>query len=223
MNDPEQNLQNIIASDRYESNNIDEAIKIYKYLIDLGNTDAMISLGNIYCDRINNNHDYTEKYRVTKLFNKLFGGYNVRSDKSPQTHFHVFEQYGKINVDEAIKLYKMAANKKNAHAIYILGYLYKDGRCIDQDYNLAAKYYGQLCDCENEILSRYFDLKQYDVMWTKNLHKYWPNKQFIGKQIIVLFLISKCRFRYQNLGWMVKGIVDMIVVWLGTFEKDIKV
>ncbi len=48
--------------------------------------------------------------------------------------------------DKSLELYKKAANEGSAKALYNLAILYENGKGVDQDLDLAIKYYLQAAE-----------------------------------------------------------------------------
>jgi len=196
--------------------NQDEAKRLYKASIKKDNSHAMNNLAYLYSCSEYKNYDEVIRLYMTAIekgnnaaMNNLAGLYKdgIFIDK---------------NINMAMKLYKQSIKKNNVHAMKNLANMYKNGKDIDENLNKAAKYYMKYCERTNYSLNRYIDLKEKDIVWKKYLHKWWPNKKFIDQQIITLLLISKNRSKNGESKWIVKGITEIIIGHLATFDKNMK-
>ena len=183
--------------------NYDESIKLYKMAIKHGRVDAMKSLAWFYCTT--NDYDLAAKY---------FAQYC-------QNHVHRTEHYWKKYFGYS----NYISNDAMYHESQDINYncVFDDCELVNDGEKLEFSYddiYLPLYKCNN--INTYINLQNVDVYWEDYLHKYWPNKEFIGEQIIMLLLISKSRNEYHNLNWMIKGITKLIIKYLATFEKKLK-
>ena len=195
---------NVITKD------VDEAKRLYNVGIKYGNVQSMIKLAKIYCEENNIVEavrlykmaiDYGNDVAMNNLAYMYSVGYNV--DK---------------NLDEAIRLLELSIGKGNEQALINLAHIYQTEQEV-KDNNLALKYYIKYCEKTRETIGKYFMLDSYDIFWEDYLHKYWPNREILDKQIITLLLISKNRVNNDN-DWMVKGVAKLIIRYLATFEKN---
>lgn len=96
----------------------------------------------------------TEKLNTEKL-NKLIMNNYINSSNSDDSnvqnmlgYFYFYGIHTSINYCSALEMFKMAAHKKNKHALYNLSALYRDGICVEKNINKAnilliqASYYG---------------------------------------------------------------------------------
>jgi len=241
-------LGNIYCDENYINKNIDEAIRIYKMAIDLGHITSICHLANIYSDKNSTHTNINEAIRLLKIgvnmenytaMNNLANiyadvtGINVNYNEAIKLYCKAikngnsYAMYGLAtmhfygygvdkNYDETIILLKMAIKYDHIEAIKSLAIVYLE---LYKNHDLAVKYYAKYCKHVNEPLNNYIKLEDVDVHWTDYLHKYWPNKKFIGEQIMMLLLMSKNRSKY-TLNWMVNGIAKIIIKYLATFEKN---
>jgi len=209
-----------IIGDMYEhklcsDNDFNIFIKLCESQIEKGNQFAMHYFGFIHqCGEVVDK-DIDKAIKLHKMAIEKGNEFAMNS----LADIYICEKGFSANSIESIKLYKMSIKKGFANAMNNLAFVYENGKGVNKNLNKAAKYYAMYCKNTNETLSEYIDLKEDSIVWKHYLHEYWPNKEFISKQIIILLLISKNRSTNNKLKWMVKGITEIIIGFLATFEK----
>jgi len=189
-----------------------------------------------------------ESYTVHFSEESMANLYSIAMDSHNAKHtMHILEMLAKFNHDNAIlelaychyagwrtkkdiqkgiDILEKAANLGNTCAMKKLGQIYYRPEYhqqfgIKRNNTLAAIYYSKYADRIGALMSSFIILDWITLCWHEELHKIWPNRQFLKNQFITLLLISKNR-KQAKLNWMVFGIAKIIIKHLGTLDKDLQ-
>jgi len=133
-----------------------------------------------------------------------------------------FEQFEKYDIIKKFKIIKINCTFFKTPRIYINKKL---RRCITDFPTISlyinTSYYLIHCDQifnVNDLMD--FIKRCYmqerihtNILWTHNLHDFWPNKKNLNEKIITLLLISKKKHtsKHKYINCLVKGICMMII------------
>ena len=114
-----------------------KALKYCQLAADLGFSEAIKEIGNLYCFGLGMEQDYDKAFEYYQKAADLGNINAVNNLGNCYLNGHGVEQ----NEEEAVEYYRTAAEQGNAIAQNNLGNLYLNGRGVSQDYGEAVKYY----------------------------------------------------------------------------------
>lgn len=103
--------------------NIDKAIELYQKSVELGNTDAMVALANIYIDE-----EKSDKYKeaLQLLRTAISKGSVAAKTALAYCYFDGIDDLLPENLEEAIKLFEISAKSGDTKAILELCFIYSE-------------------------------------------------------------------------------------------------
>jgi len=133
------------------SQNYKLARAAYQQSINLGSTDALGLLANLYAEGLGGEKS---EVKATKLFEASCNAGTADVNYEDCYNTGIAYQYGKgVRQDnfKAVKLYRKACNGKIESACNNLGWMYDYGKGVRQDKSMAQMYYGKACDMGNDM------------------------------------------------------------------------
>ncbi|MBK6897646.1 MAG: sel1 repeat family protein [Alphaproteobacteria bacterium] len=115
-----------------------KAVSLYRKAISLGSTTAKARLGRMYMVGLGQEIDFVKAYLYLS---------DAADEGNAYAQFYVgwYYEFGKgtvaSDINEAIKWYEMSAAQNFPESLSKLGYLYSEGKGVEQDYLKAGEYF----------------------------------------------------------------------------------
>jgi len=131
-----------------------KAAEWFQKAVDSGNPQAAYELAKLYSS---GNGVEADAEKAQSLYQAALKGF-LDSEKSRPAvwrEYRIAGMYEKglgtdVNVQEAIRWYKTAADNGDGHAAYHLGHIYQDGQIAEQDFSAALKWFEKAADLGNK-------------------------------------------------------------------------
>ncbi len=168
---------------------LNDALLYFTKASDMGRTDAMIALSEIYFKGIGVN---INKPLSLDILQKASNGFNNEATKL------LGDRYINIDADKALKFYELAANAGHIEAAYISGIMYAEGLNLVQNIAKASKYLKQSAHGNYPPAQADYGLLIYQKKVKADLDKdfaYWFKKSAYGGdkegQFLYSFILAK--------------------------------
>ena len=179
------NLSHIYLYGEGTKKSFETAIEYLTRASELGCSSALNNLGIIYQKK-------GEHYDLEKAIE-----YFTKSSemKDPTAMYNLAYIYQTSNeklrdIEKAVSLFEQSSKLGNIHSSHHLGLMFEKGNCVERNLNAAINYYRISMMGGDKYCKRRFHslIRNPDVKWNKELHKYWPKSIFFNDTLLSLLL-----------------------------------
>jgi TPR repeat protein len=132
---------------------IKKAVSVFEAAAALGQTTAMVNLGNIHQDldyEPNRNPEYADNKKATAWYKKAWEAGN---DKGAFNYANMLHHGAGVrkNYKKAFEIFKTLSDKNYVDSYFYMGLYYENGYGVTKDYSQARRYYLLGADCNDRF------------------------------------------------------------------------